>query len=145
MLNRKELAQRLNRAPIIGFTCSTFDLFHPGHVAMLQEAKEQCDYLIVGLLSDPTIDRPQTKNKPVQTMFERWLQVAACRFVDEVVPFQTEAEICDIILTLKPDIRIVGEEYRDIDFTGKNLCPVYFNSRKHSFSSTNLRQRIKNG
>jgi glycerol-3-phosphate cytidylyltransferase len=143
MLNRKLLEEKLGRKPVIGFTCSTFDLFHPGHVAMLQEAKEQCDYLLVGLLSDPTIDRPDTKNKPVQTMFERWLQVAACKFVDEVVPFQTEAEICDIVLTMRPDIRIVGEEYRDTDFTGRHLCPIYYNSRKHSFSSTNIRERMQ--
>jgi len=145
MLNRKLLAEKLGRVPVIGFTCSTFDLFHPGHVAMLQEAKEQCDYLIVGLLSDPTNDRPGVKNKPVQSMFERWLQVASCVFVDEVIPFQTEAEICDIILTMRPSIRIVGEEYKDTEFTGKSLCPVFYNSRKHSFSSTSIRDRVKNG
>jgi glycerol-3-phosphate cytidylyltransferase len=129
----------------IGFTCSTFDLFHAGHIMMLKEAKSHCDYLIVGLQTDPTIDRPDTKNKPIQSMFERWLQVAACSFVDEVIPFATEQEICDIILTLRPDIRIVGEEYRDINFTGKGLCNVYYNERKHSFSSTSMRERIKNG
>lgn len=143
MLNRKKLKIEIGREPIIGITFSCFDLFHPGHVAMLQEAKEQCDYLIVGLLSDPTISRPETKAKPIQTMFERWLQVASCRFVDEIIPWQIEEEICDIVLTIRPDIRIVGEEYRDKNFTGKDLCPIYYNSRKHSFSSTELRTRLK--
>ncbi len=144
MLNRKNLEQLLGRKPIVGFTCSTFDLFHAGHVVMLQEAKEQCDYLIVGLLSDPTISRPTTKNKPIQSMFERYLQVFACSFVDQIIPFQTEEEICDIIKTFNPDIRIVGEEYEGKDFTGKDLCPIYYNKRRHSFSSTELRNRIKN-
>lgn len=125
----------------IGFTCSTFDLLHAGHVAMLADAKAQCDFLVVGLLSDPTNDRPDTKNSPIQSMFERYLQLQAISYVDLVVPFQTEQEIEDIILTLNPDIRIVGEEYRDIDFTGKGLCENHYNQRRHSFSSTSLRER----
>lgn len=144
-LDKADVAKRLGK-PIeevkIGFTCSTFDLFHAGHLVMLQEAKTLCDYLIVGLLSDPTIDRPDTKNKPVQSMFERYVQLAACRYVDEVIPFQTEQEIIDIILTIQPDIRIVGEEYKNKDHTGIGLCPIHYNSRKHSFSTTDLRKRV---
>lgn len=126
---------------IVGFTCGTFDLFHAGHVAMMKEAKDQCDFLVVGLVSDPTISHPKTKNKPVQTMFERWLQVSSCKYVDQIIPINTEEEIVQILQTLRPDIRIVGEEYRGVEFLGKDLCKVYYNSRKHSFSSTELRNR----
>jgi len=127
----------------IGFTCSTFDLFHAGHVMMLKEAKTQCDYLIVGLQMDPTIDRPTTKNKPLQTVLERFIQVQACKFVDEIIPYATEKELMDILTSYPIDVRIVGEEYRDKQFTGYNLpISVYFNSRQHSFSTTELRQRV---
>lgn len=126
----------------IGFTCSTFDLLHAGHVAMLAEAKSKCDFLIVGLLSDPTYDRPE-KQKPIQSMFERWVQLDAISYVDMIIPFSTEQDIVDMVLTLKPDIRVVGEEYKDIEHTGKGLCPIFYNSRKHSFSSTELKERIK--
>jgi glycerol-3-phosphate cytidylyltransferase len=127
----------------IGFTCSTFDLFHAGHVMMLKEAKTQCDYLIVGLQMDPTIDRPTTKNKPLQTVLERFIQVQACKFVDEIIPYATEKELMDILTSYPIDVRIVGEEYRDKQFTGFNLpISVYFNSRQHSFSTTELRQRV---
>jgi glycerol-3-phosphate cytidylyltransferase len=127
----------------IGFTCSTFDLFHAGHVMMLKEAKKQCDYLIVGLQTDPTIDRPDTKNKPVQSLFERFTQLNACKYVDEIIPYSTEQELMDILLSYPIDIRIIGEEYKDKHFTGRELdIEVYFNSRKHSFSTTNLRQRV---
>jgi len=126
----------------IGFTCSTFDLFHAGHVMMLQEARTQCDYLIVGLQTDPTIDRPE-KNKPVQTLLERFIQVKACKYVDEIVPYSTEKELMDILTSFPIDVRIIGEEYRDKQFTGHNLpLAVYFNSRQHSFSTTELRQRV---
>jgi glycerol-3-phosphate cytidylyltransferase len=126
----------------IGFTCSTFDLFHAGHVMMLQEARTQCDYLIVGLQTDPTIDRPE-KNKPVQSLLERFIQVKACKYVDEIVPYSTEKELMDILTSFPIDVRIVGEEYRDKQFTGFNLpISVYFNSRQHSFSTTELRQRV---
>ena len=130
-----------------GITFSTFDLLHAGHVAMLREAKSQCDYLIVGLQSDPTIDRPDTKNKPIQTMFERYLQLKAINYVDEVLPYQTEQDVIDILQTLPIDVRILGEEYRDKDFTGKNVCnqrgiELYFNTRDHRFSTTDLRKRI---
>lgn len=127
----------------IGFTCSTFDLFHAGHVMMLKEAKTKCDYLIVGLQMDPTIDRPTTKNKPIQTVLERFIQVQACKFVDEIIPYATEKELMDILTSYPIDVRIIGEEYRDKQFTGYQLpMEVYFNSRQHSFSTTELRQRV---
>ena len=127
----------------IGFTCSTFDLFHAGHVMMLKEAKTQCDYLMVGLQMDPTIDRPTTKNKPIQTVLERFIQVQACKYVDEIIPYATEKELMDILTSYPIDVRIVGEEYRDKQFTGYQLpMSVYFNSRQHSFSTTELRQRL---
>ena len=127
----------------IGFTCSTFDLFHAGHILMLEEAKRQCDYLVVGLQTDPTIDRPQ-KNKPVQSVFERFTQVKACRFVDEIVVYATEAELRDILLAYPIDVRILGEEYQGKDFTGHDLdhMEFYFNRRRHSFSSSGLRGRV---
>jgi glycerol-3-phosphate cytidylyltransferase len=127
----------------IGFTCSTFDLFHAGHVMMLKEAKTQCDYLIVGLQIDPTIDRPGVKNKPVQSVLERFIQVKACMYVDEIIPYATEKELMDILTSYQIDVRIIGEEYRDKQFTGYQLpMSVYFNSRQHSFSTTELRQRV---
>ena len=143
--NKSEIAVRVGK-PVdklrIGFTCSTFDLLHAGHIVMLQEAKEHCDYLICGLLTDPTVDRPETKNKPIQTPFERYVQLAGCRFVDEIIPFSTEQEIIDMILTIQPHIRFVGEEYKGTDHTGVGLCPIHYNKRKHSFSSTDLRKRV---
>jgi len=127
----------------VGFTCSTFDLFHAGHVMMLKEARTQCDYLIVGLMIDPTVDRPGVKNKPVQTVLERFIQVKACSYVDEIIPYGTEKELMDILTSYQIDVRIIGEEYRDKQFTGYNLpISVYFNSRQHSFSTTELRQRV---
>lgn len=128
----------------LGFTCSTFDLFHAGHVLMLEEAKRQCDYLLVGLQTDPTIDRPH-KNKPVQSVFERFVQLKACVYVDDVVVYATEKDLKDILLSYPIDVRIIGDEYRNIDYTGKDLpIEIYYNSRKHSFSSTELRERVKN-
>ena len=134
----------------IGITFSTFDLLHAGHVAMLREAKSKCDYLIVGLQSDPTIDRPDTKNKPVQTMFERYLQLKAVEYVDEVIPYQTESDVIDILQTLPIDVRILGKEYKEKDFTGKDICnqrgiELYFNTRDHRFSTTDLRKRVCDG
>jgi len=130
----------------IGFTASTFDLFHAGHIMMLKESKSQCDYLIVGLQTDPTIDRPE-KNKPVQTVFERFIQLQACKYVDEVVVYATEKELVDILLSYPIDVRIVGNEYKDKEFTGKEECwnhniDIYYNKREHSFSTTELRQRV---
>lgn len=126
----------------IGITCSCFDLFHTGHVIMLKEAKTQCDHLIAALQTDPTLDRPE-KNKPVQTVFERFEQLKACKYVDEIVVYATERELLDILQSYHIDIRIMGEEYKDKTFTGSELnIPVYFNKRKHSFSSTDLRKRV---
>lgn len=128
----------------IGFTCSTFDLFHAGHMMMLKEAKSQCDFLIVGLQTDPTIDRPDTKNKPIQSLFERFVQLSSCKYVDEIIPYSTEKELMDILLSYPIDVRIIGEEYKDKHFTGRELdVEVYYNSRKHSFSTTSLRQRVQ--
>ena len=127
-----------------GITFSTFDLFHTGHVLMLQEAKSQCDWLIVCLQTDPTVDRPN-KNKPVQTLFERFIQVRACKYVDELIVYTTEDEVIQILKAINYDVRIIGEEYSDKSFTGKNLSEgkLYFNKRQHSFSTTELRDRIK--
>ena len=131
----------------VGITFSTFDLLHAGHIAMLREAKSQCDYLIVGLQSDPTIDRPDTKNKPIQTMFERYLQIKSVEYVDEVIPYQTEKDVIDVLQTLPIDVRILGKEYKEKDFTGKDVCnqrgiELYFNTRDHRFSTTDLRKRV---
>ena len=141
-LDKKKLANEIGKDPVVGFTCSTFDLFHAGHVVMLQESKSLCDYLVVGLLTDPTIDRPNTKNKPVQSVMERYLQLAACKYVDEIIPFGSEQDLVDLILTINPDIRIVGEEYKGTDHTGIGLCPIHYNKRRHSFSTTQLRERV---
>ena len=131
----------------IGITFSTFDMLHAGHVAMLAEAKNHCDYLIAGLQTDPTIDRPDTKNKPVQSIVERQIQLAACRYVDEVVVYQTEQDLIDLILILPIDVRILGVEYADKPFTGDHECysrniQIVFNGRDHSFSSSSLRKRV---
>jgi glycerol-3-phosphate cytidylyltransferase len=126
----------------IGFTCSTFDLFHAGHVAMLKEAKSSCDFLIVGLQNDPTVDR-EWKNKPIQSLFERYIQLDGCKYVDQIIPYSTEAELIDILKTYKIDVRFVGEEYRGKQFTGCDLqIPIHYNSRSHSFSTTELRKRV---
>lgn len=131
----------------IGFTCSTFDLFHAGHIMMLKEAKTKCDYLIVGLQTDPTIDRPKDKNKPVQSVFERYEQLKACRYIDEILVYETEADLVNILLSYPINVRILGEEYEHRDFTGRNECfekgiDLYFNQRRHNFSSSELRQRV---
>ena len=130
----------------IGITCSTFDLFHAGHVIMLEEAKRQCDYLIAAIQVDPTLDR-QTKNKPVQSIIERQIQVSACKHVDEIIVYSTEKELEDIFMALPIDVRILGEEYKDTEYTGKEIClkrgiELYFNKRDHFFSSSDLRQRV---
>lgn len=140
----KKLKQEGKR---IGITFSTFDLLHAGHIAMLSEAKNHCDYLICGLQTDPTIDRPETKNKPIQSIVERQIQLAACRYVDEVVVYSTEQDLIDLLLILPVDTRILGVEYADKDFTGKSECAIrgieiVFNGRDHSFSSSSLRKRV---
>jgi len=131
----------------IGITFSTFDMLHAGHIAMLSEAKNHCDYLIAGLQTDPTIDRPDTKNHPVQSVVERQIQLAACRYVDEVVVYQTEQDLIDLLLILPVDVRILGVEYCDKDFTGRDEgsrrgIELVFNGRDHSFSSSSLRRRV---
>lgn len=131
----------------IGIVFSAFDLLHAGHIAMLAEAKNHCDYLIAALQTDPTLDRPDTKNKPVQTIVERQIQLSACRYVDEVVVYSTEQDLVDLLLILPVDVRILGVEYQNKEFTGKKECllrgiDLVFNSRDHSFSSSNLRRRI---
>lgn len=126
----------------VGFTCSAFDLFHAGHVLMLQEAREQCGYLIVGIQTDPTLDRPE-KNKPVQSIFERYVQVQACKYVDEIVVYATEKDLLDILRAYPIDVRILGDEYKGKTFTGHDLpMELYFNSRRHGFSSSELRKRL---
>tara|TARA_Y100001972_G_scaffold120011_1_gene161973 strand:+ start:377 stop:826 length:450 start_codon:yes stop_codon:yes gene_type:complete len=130
----------------IGFTCSTFDLLHAGHVVMLEEAKRHCDYLIVGLQTDPTIDRPD-KNTPIQSIVERQIQLSAIKYVDEVVCYTTEADLEDLLLTLPINVRIIGDEYKTKSFTGKAICKdrgikMIYNGRDHSFSSTSLRKRV---
>ena len=132
----------------IGFTCSTFDLLHAGHVQMLREAREQCDYLICGLQVDPSIDRKE-KNSPVQSLVERYSQLHSCRYVDEIIPYQTEKDLEDILEMYAIDVRILGEEYIEKEFTGKDICEkrgiqLYFNTRDHRFSSSDLRKRVKN-
>tara|TARA_B100000519_G_scaffold197012_1_gene204194 strand:- start:100 stop:552 length:453 start_codon:yes stop_codon:yes gene_type:complete len=131
----------------VGITCSTFDLLHAGHIVMLEEAKRHCDYLVAALQVDPTQDR-DSKNKPIQTVVERQIQLAAVRFVDEIVVYNTEKELDDIFLTLPINVRIIGEEYKDKDFTAKKICykrkiEIIYNKRDHSFSSTDLRKRTK--
>jgi len=131
----------------IGITFSTFDMLHAGHIAMLSEAKNHCDYLIAGLQTDPTIDRPDTKNHPVQSIVERQIQLAACRYVDEVVVYQTEQDLIDLLLILPVDVRILGVEYEHQNFTGREEgalrdIELVFNDRDHSFSSSSLRRRV---
>jgi glycerol-3-phosphate cytidylyltransferase len=134
---------------VVGFTASTFDLLHAGHVIMLREAKTQCDYLIVGLQVDPSVDRPD-KNKPIQTLVERYAQLAAVKYVDEIVCYATEQDLIDILQMYDIHVRILGDEYKDKDFTGKRECQdrniqLYFNKRDHRFSSSDLRQRVNKG
>lgn len=131
----------------IGFTCSTFDLLHAGHIQMLRDAKEQCDYLICGLQIDPSLDRPE-KNSPVQTIVERYTQLNALRYVDEIIPYQTETDLEDILNMFHIDVRILGEEYKNGKFTGRAICAkrgieLFFNKREHRFSSSDLRNRVK--
>ena len=130
----------------VGFTCSTFDLLHAGHVMMLREPITVCDYLIVGLQTDPTIDRPE-KNAPVQTLVERYIQLAGIEYVDEIIPYQTEQDLEDILNMFDINVRILGEEYKDCKFTGRAICAkrgieLYYNKRDHRFSSSDLRKRV---
>ncbi len=131
----------------MGLTASTFDLLHAGHVAMLREAKEQCDHLVCALQVDPSADRPE-KNSPVQTLVERWTQLQGVKYVDEIIPYQTEEDLQDILNLFNFDVRIIGEEYKDGKFTGRAICSargieIHYNKRDHRFSSSGLRQRVK--
>ena len=130
----------------IGFTCSTFDLLHAGHILMLAECKTICDYLIVAVQSDPTIDRPDVKNKPVQSIVERYVQLSAVKFIDEIIVYDTEKDLEDLLMFLPINVRVIGEEYKDKEFTGKQICEdrgikIWYNSRNHRFSSSELRKR----
>ena len=130
-----------------GITFSAFDLFHAGHVKMLEEAKRQCDYLICALQTDPTVDRPE-KNKPVQSVVERYIQLKACVYVDEIIPYTTEQDLEDVLRSFKIDVRIIGDEYKEKNFTGRTYCEekgieLYYNSRDHRFSSSGLRKQVK--
>jgi glycerol-3-phosphate cytidylyltransferase len=131
----------------VGIVFSAFDLLHAGHIGMLREARANCDYLIAGLQTDPTIDRPTEKNKPVQTLVERYAQLNALKFVDEIVPYQTEEDVIDILELFQIDVRFLGEEYREKEFTGKDVCrtrgiELHFNKRDHRFSTSGLRKRV---
>ena len=131
---------------IKGFTCSSFDLLHAGHIQMLKDAKNVCDYLIVGLQVDPSVDRPN-KTKPIQSLVERYIQIQAVKYVDEIIPYETESDLYDLLELLVFDVRIIGEEYREKEFTGKDICEkkkirIFYNNRDHKFSSTELRYRV---
>lgn len=131
---------------IVGIVFSTFDLLHAGHIGMLREAKDNCDYLICGLQTDPSINRPE-KNSPVQTLVERYAQLNAVKFVDEIVPYETEDDVVDILQLFDLDIRFLGDEYKEKEFTGKDICrkrgiQLYFNKRDHRFSSSGLRKCV---
>ena len=130
----------------VGITFSTFDLFHAGHVKMLEEAKSKCNYLIVGLQLDPSLDRPE-KNKPTQSIIERYVQLRGCKYVDEIIPYISENDLIDVLSSFKIDLRIIGEEYKDKLFTGKDYCikkgiEIYYNKREHRFSSSALRAQV---
>lgn len=132
----------------IGITFSSFDLLHAGHIKMLEEAKSQCDYLICGLQTDPTLDRPE-KNRPVQSVVERYIQLKGCKYVDEIVPYATEQDLEDILKSFRIDVRIIGDEYASKKFTGREYCEkkgikLYFNKRDHRFSSSGLRKEVHN-
>lgn len=128
-----------------GITFSAFDLLHPGHLLMLKFAKENCDHLIVGLHTDPSIER-KNKNRPVQTTYERFLQLQGCKYVDEIIPYDTEQDLINILMTRFPDVRILGADYEEKDFTGKKECEhlieIIYAERMHSFSSSGLRKRL---
>lgn len=132
---------------VVGFTCSTFDLLHAGHVAMLAECKQNCDYLIVGLQVDPSKDRPE-KNKPIQSIYERYIQLDGCKYVDKIIPYETENDLVNLLATQDIYVRFVGEEYRDKELTGEDICNekcirIHYNRRLHNYSSSELRRRLK--
>ncbi len=132
----------MSNKKIIGFTCSCFDLLHAGHILMLKDAKKQCNHLIVGLQIDPTLDRPE-KNKPLQTLEERKIQLEAVKYIDEIIVYKTEKDLYELLKKVKPDIRILGSDYRNQRFTGDNLnIKIFYHTRNHDFSSSNLRKKI---
>ena len=133
---------------IVGFTCGTFDVLHAGHISMLAECKSYCDKLIVGLQTDPTIDRPKTKNKPVQSLLERWIQVCSVSYVDQVIPYETEKDLENLLAILPINKRFIGADHRGETHTGASICiakdiEIIYNSRYHDWSSSNLRERLK--
>lgn len=131
----------------IGFNCSSFDLLHAGHVTMLKQEKDYCDYLKVALQVDPTIDRPGVKNKPIQSVYERYVQLQACKYIDEILVYETEKDLLELLKTQKIHIRFLSEEYENRDFTGKQYCidnsiELLYHKRQHSYSSSELRGRV---
>ena len=133
----------MNKKQKIGFTCSCFDLLHAGHILMLKDAKKQCNKLIVGLQTDPTLDRPDTKNRPIQSLKERKIQLEAVKYIDQIFVYKTEEELYNLLLKINPDIRILGSEYNGQKFTGDNLnIKIYYHKRNHNFSSTHIREKI---
>lgn len=145
------MSESLNRQsgnkPKVGFTASAFDLLHAGHVLMLEEAKTQCDYLVVALQSDPSLDRP-TKNKPIESLIERQIKLSAVKYIDKVIVYDTESDLLELLKALHPDVRILGTDHKNDDFTGKDWCidnnvEIYYNSRNHDYSSSSLRERIE--
>jgi glycerol-3-phosphate cytidylyltransferase len=131
----------------IGFNCSSFDLLHAGHVTMLKMEKQLCDYLIVALQIDPTIDRPGIKNKPVQSSYERYVQLQGCKYVDEILIYETEFDLLQLLMTQQIDIRFLSDEYLNRDFTGKQWCidngvELHYHKRQHVYSSSELRSRV---
>jgi len=133
---------------IIGITCSTFDLLHTGHIIMLEECKKYCDYLICAIQNDPTIDRPE-KNKPIQSIVERYIQLDAVKYVDKIIPYNTEKELIEIFSSLDLDVRIIGDDYKGNNFTAKDICQkrdikIIYNKRDHDYSTSNLRNKIYN-
>src|SRR5690606_24165878 len=145
-VNEEALQKDYNPGPRVGITFATLDPLHAGHIMMLEEGKQQCDYLTCGLQMDPALDSPD-KNQPTQTVVERYIQLRGCKYVDEIVPYSTEQDLEDILRSFKLDVRIVGDEYRHRDFTGRQYCEekgieLYFNSRDHRFSSSGLRRIV---
>ena len=131
----------------IGFTCGAFDLFHAGHITMLADCKDKCDHLIVGLHTDPSIERPK-KNKPIQSNFERYVQLVGCRYVDQVITYDTEEDLRNLLATININIRFVGADHLRDKITAEDVCKlrnieIYFNERYHNFSSSELRNRIR--